>query len=408
MLIERFKNLRGFMANPTRFLDHASSGEATVQIKQLGPKRFVLVFDPLIARDVLIRRSTIYVQNRSIFDRIKPLTGPRGLVQLNGPPSKAARGQVRPMLSRDSLAKFSRIIEDNSLAAFDTIDVRRDFAPGPFLMELVLQNALEMFLDVERKEDQTEIGEIFLELHALCGKRMLSPFVLPLILPSPQNKQIVRLARDLRARVKRHIDSKSSFAEGSIPALFRDDPNMIDHCLTFLFAGHETTAASICFTVLLLAQNQIYQDHLIEGIPEQVLSIYKEGLRLFPPAYMLVRQAERADTLGNESIRRGDQVVIGLKQILSDSRWFAKADSFFPERFLERSTPEMQAFFPFGLGPKSCIGEQVAYLEAEIILREFGRAFEIAPMLEAIRATPMVTLHPDMKQTIRLSRRKIC
>src|SRR5262249_9013218 len=150
----------------------------------------------------------------------------------------------------------------------------------------------------------------------------------------------------LRSEI-RSLITKELVPDTGVPAAFRVDENLIDHCMTFLFAGHETTAASLAFTFLLLAQNPEYQKPIADGDENTTLDVYKESLRLYPPAYMLAREATRNATLLGTPVRKGDQLILGITELHRNPRFFDNANEFVPERFRQRMKHPL-AFIPFG------------------------------------------------------------
>lgn len=405
-----FKNLTQFMADPISFMKTCSENGHEISRHRLGPKNFVFVFNPEAAQEILVKRPQVYVQNRTIFDRIKPVTGDKGLVQLSGSDSQKARAKARPMFVSNAMEEARGYIEAytndllNKLGASSTINVTET------MTDLILRTALRIFIGIDSEDMVASIGPKFLRLNHLCGMRMRSLLPLPLVIPSGTNLEIIKLRKDIRNLLKIHLARNYTNGISTVPAVFRDDSAVVDHCMTFLFAGHETTAASLAFTLLLLAQNPSYQEAIHSGDAEMTLAVYKESLRLYPPAYMLARQAVRADELQaggpdhSFKIKKSDQVFIAIASMHRSARFFESPNDFIPERFLSKLKHPF-AFLPFGAGGKSCVGERLAYLEATVILKMICQKYQIKPVAETILSEPLITLHPVSHQQIRLELR---
>ena len=381
--MKNYMHLHDFMKNPVHFLDMRHfHNPAPVQEVNLGPKRFILVFDPEVAQTILVQKSDTYIQNRSVFDRIKPVTGEKGLVQLEGKESRDYRKMSRPMFAAQNMARLNQIVETY---IEETLD---DLKPGcpidimTLMTEFTMRTAFSMFLGIDIKNSSYPFGRKFYELNQLCGKRMLSPFGLPSL-------RLTQLKKSLRKEIKKHVSSEKQ--DLNVMSIYKDEDSLVDQCLTFLFAGHETTAASLAFTFLLLSQHPEYQLRINQE-NDMAQKVYKESLRLYTPAYMLARQAISDDELGGIRVRKGDQVLIGMKQIHRLEKYFKNSDQFIPERF--EGQPSI-AFFPFGKGPKSCIGEALAYQEAVTVIKAFCRRFHIEARNKTIVARPFITLHPE-------------
>jgi cytochrome P450 len=391
MVMKKIKQLRQFIQHPVNFLDQlkANSPEL-VQEVYLGPKRFVVVFDPDVASGILIQKSERYLQNRAIFGKIKPVTGNRGLVQLQGLESREFRKTARELFTPNNLSQLKLIIEKYADENIDALMGQEKIDITNVMTELILRTAFKMFLGIDIKKQALTLGADFLKLNELCGKKMLSPMSLPYYIPTPANLRIKRLRNALRQKIQKSI--KTAPDSLNVVSVFADEETLLDQCMTFLFAGHETTASSLAFTFLLLARHPEYQKRIAEGEEGLSLKVYKESLRLFPPAYMLVREALKDDQLGNVSVKKGDQIIIGLKQIQRLKNYFPNPDLFLPERF---DGPTSKAFFPFGKGPKACIGENLAYMEAEIVINAFCKRMVFKKQNQEIHIKPLITLHPE-------------
>lgn len=392
--------LTDFMAEPVYFMNALAKSDEMKRIR-LGPKPFVFVFNPEAAQEILVRRSGTYLQNRTVFDRIQPVTGKKGVVQLSGAESQVARNKSRAMFTSASLESARSIIEAYTQEMLEKVESIGKFDASDELTFLILRTTLKIFLGVDSTELVAQIGHKFLRLNYLCGLRMRSLVPAPLFIPTFKNREIKSLTKEIRHLIANHIASRT---DTGVPRVFHQDPALIDHCMTFLFAGHETTASSLAFTLLLLAKNQKYQNSIADGGEEAALVVYKESLRLFPPAYMLARQAASDDELCGLKVRKGDQVIIGICEMQRNSKYFDRPDDFFPERFQEKLKHPF-SFIPFGAGSKSCLGERLAYLEASVVLNMICKRFSLSCSDEPIKSEPLITLHPLGNQFIQIQRR---
>ncbi len=398
-------NLTDFMAEPLSFMNRVAAvaeKSSNISILRIGPKRFVFVFDPDVSHEVLVKKPAIYAQNRTVFDRIQPVTGKKGIVQLAGKDSQEARGKSRGLFTSSSLDSARAIVETYTQDLIGKLRFESSFDVTDEMTSLILKTAIRIFLGIDSTELVSMIGTKFLRLNYLCGLRMRSLIPPPLFVPTFKNREIKALQVEIRSLITKHVNN---FPPTGVSKAFQNDEAMIDHCMTFLFAGHETTAASLAFTLLLLAQNPKYQDLIANGDDPITLAVYKESLRLYPPAYMLARQAESHDTLKGHEIRKGDQVIIGITELHRNKNYFSRPNDFAPERFLENLNHPF-SFIPFGAGGKSCVGERLAYLEATIVIKMICQTFSLSISNESIKSEPLITLHPLSNQFIQLRPRK--
>jgi cytochrome P450 len=163
-----------------------------------------------------------------------------------------------------------------------------------------------------------------------------------------------------------------------------DDRMIRDEVVTMFLAGHETAAASLSWALYLLAQHPVVADRLAtqldagEGSPllDQVM---REGLRLYPPAYRISRTAVSSCMIGEFQVQAGAEIMIPQWAVHRSARFFEQPDAFRPERWTEAFTAQLPrfAYFPFGGGPRTCIGNTFAQLEGTVVLAKICRRFEL-------------------------------
>ena len=206
-----------------------------------------------MAYSILTKQSDIFLQNKTIFDRIKPVPGNKGLVQRQGPDSKKMRKLIMPsLLSSTAMGNVSEIVLKNTNELISDLSIKNESFEvdiSTLMTKLILRSAFEMFLGVDLNEIDDQIIKDYLELNSKCGDRMRSIMAMPLAVPTKRNQKIKKLSKRIRDEV-----SKIMKAKGTSPLLkvLDKDENLLDHCLTFLFAGHETMAASLSFSFLKL------------------------------------------------------------------------------------------------------------------------------------------------------------
>jgi len=187
-----------------------------------------------------------------------------------------------------------------------------------------------------------------------------------------------------------------------------------DEVMTLFLAGHETTAVALSWAWYLLAQSPQTQARLAEEV-DSVLGgrtpavtdlprlrytemVVNESMRLYPPAFALSRRALRPCEIGGYTLPTGITVAIPIWVVHRDSRWFDKPDTFMPERWANDAARHLPrfAYFPFGGGPRQCIGNTFAMMEAVLVLAMTAQRFrlELAPG-QTVRRTPYITLSTE-------------
>ena len=191
------------------------------------------------------------------------------------------------------------------------------------------------------------------------------------------------------------------------------DQELADEVLTFLLAGHETTANALTWTLLLLSQNPVCQRRLREEA-QRVLPVatcehrhlqglaytecvIKESMRLYPPAWIIERGTEKDAVLGGHRIPKGTMVLVSPYVTHRHPGFWSNPEGFDPERFSpERSASyDRYQYIPFGGGPRVCIGSVFAMMEAQIILALSAKylQFDLLPG-HKVNLDPLVTLRP--------------
>jgi cytochrome P450 len=229
---------------------------------------------------------------------------------------------------------------------------------------------------------------------------------LPGWIPTPGNLRYRRTIRQYRERMDGLVDRRRRsgddgddllsillHAEGEDGTTL-SEAEVRDNLLTFMFAGHETSSLALTYAFLLLSQNpdamqSLREEHErvlgaespgFEHVPrlEFTENVVTESMRLHPPAHIIIRRAVEDSVVGGYRIPEGTILTLPQFYIHRDDRWYDAPDEFRPERWtdgFEAELPEY-AYFPFGGGPRHCIGMRFAMLELQLAVSVFAREFD--------------------------------
>lgn len=186
---------------------------------------------------------------------------------------------------------------------------------------------------------------------------------------------------------------------------------LVDEIKVLFIAGHETTANALTFTLYLLAKNPDIQqkvfDEIIEiesqtnDLVEQLQkmtytnAVLNESMRLYPPAWITDRQNVTDDTLAGYHIKKETLIGVSFYELHRNPKYWTNPDQFNPERFLgEQKKLSMQYFYPFGAGPRMCIGAGFAIYEMCLTIAQIVKKYEIKSNTDTVQFNPLITLKP--------------
>jgi cytochrome P450 len=304
------------------------------------------------------------------------------------------------------------------------------------MMQLALRIVGKTLFDADVTRDAKEVGEtldILLHIAANFGRTIL----VPLWVPTPRNiraklgikrleKVIYRIIADRRASGRDTGDLLSILLQAQDEdGTHMNDRQLRDETITLFLAGHETTANTLSWTWWLLAQNPAVEKKFheeldgvlggraptVDDLPKltYLSQVLTESLRLYPTAWGMARLAAEEHEIAGYPVRPGYGVAFAQWVIHRDARWFDAPLEFRPERWengLAKQLPRF-AYFPFGGGPRQCIGNTFALMEAGVVLATVGQRFRFA-LAPDHKVTPLasITLRPKNGIQVRLEARK--
>jgi unspecific monooxygenase len=306
------------------------------------------------------------------------------------------------------------------------------------MQSLALEIAGTSMFSLAMERYRAELRDMITRYTARLGRPSLLDFLLPLAIPSPRDLARRRVRRRWVDLIGRIIAERRGKASEAAPRDLFDvlstarDPEsdrpfsedaLLDQVATLIAAGHETTGVALFWSLCLLAATPAVQERLATEVatldlgPENAAEVLRhlvysravvqEALRLYPPAYTLVRQARDADNADGIAVPAGAIVFIAPWVLHRHRRLWTQPEVFDPARFLPGApVPDRFAYLPFGVGPRVCIGAQFALTEATLVLAALIKAFAIEREGdEPIIPVGIVTTQPDHHPLFRLRRR---
>jgi cytochrome P450 len=306
------------------------------------------------------------------------------------------------------------------------------------MMRLTLQIVCNVLFSMELSDETEALRDAVTvgQYHITRQYRSFLSLVTPEFIPTRNNRAFRKAMQRLDETISGLIDlrrggeEKPDLLSMLLHAQDEDgsgmsDPQLRDEVLTLFLAGHETTANAIAWTGYLLSQHPGVESALLAelrevlggrspspaDLPKLVYAeaVFSEAMRLYPPAYIVIRRALNDDTLPSGfTFPAGSDLFMCQYWVHRDPRFFPDPERFDPDRFLAETKDERPAFsyFPFGGGSKMCIGESFARMEGVLLLATMAQRFQMTLVPgQTIAPEPLVTLRPKNGVRVRLTRR---
>jgi cytochrome P450 len=293
------------------------------------------------------------------------------------------------------------------------------------MMRLTLEVVVKTLFNTDVSAEADKVGQVLSQMAKPFASQATLKWILDNRLPTSTHRSFNRAAREIDEIVYRLIAERRSSGsdEGDLLSMLlaahdedgsrMNDKQLRDEVMTLFLAGHETTALTLSWAWYLLAQNPESEakfhaelDEVLDsGLPavddlarlKYTEMIAKESMRLYPPAYALGREAIEECELGGYRVPAGAQVFMFQWATQRDPRFFAEPDAFRPERWTEEFSNRLPkyAYFPFGGGPRACIGNYFAMMEIVMLLATIGQRFRFSLVPDQqVSLMPAMSLRP--------------
>jgi cytochrome P450 len=406
----------------------------------------LFVASPALVQELLVDHADDYVKNRSLTVFARPVLGD-GLVVSQDAKHRSRRSIVAPAFLPKRIARYADAIVEETDRVLATIPTQGEIDLAEEMTRLTLHVVASTLIHTEVADDVRRVGDAFTRVSQALMTLVRSFVPLPPSWPTRSGRKLLRAARELDQVVHRIIrerraraDDPALLARGSgrsdgdllsLLMLVRDEAGrglddlaLRDEVMTLLLAGHETTANALTWALQLVATSpevaralQAEVDQVLGERPPRYddlprlslcLQVFKETLRLYPPAYLVGRIARRESELAGYRIPRGQLVFVNIYGMQRRPELFTHPHSFRPERFddqAERRWPK-SSYIPFGVGPRVCVGNHFALMEGQLVLARCAQRLELTGAVARVaEAEPLVTLRPRGRVRMRVAPR---
>jgi len=432
-----FGSSRTYASDPFRFISTLEDAYGDVARFDMGPMETVMLCDPTAIERVLVSEADRFRKPDFQGDALGDLLGD-GLLLSEGDTWEKQRQLANPAFSMRRLAGMADRITDHaedrlvSWTEGDVVNVERA------MTRTTLDVILDLMMGVQLSEERVETIEE--QLMPLGQRFEPDPlrFAAKEGMGKPDDAEfdaavetLDGILDDIIAVRERTAGSGDDGPMDFLSVLIRarDDgvesaEQLRDEMMTMLLAGHDTTALTLTYTWFLLSEHPEVEQRVHEELDEVVGDdrpgmehvreleylewVIQESMRLYPPVYVMFREPTEDVTLSGYPIDSGQTLMLPQWGVHRSERFYDDPETFDPERWKPERAKERPrfAYFPFGGGPRHCIGKHLAMLEAQLIVATTAQQYELDFLGETpLELMPSLTAHPRQEMSMRVVER---
>ena len=428
-----FSGLLAYRRGPLPYFQNLANRYGDISFFRIGPQEAFFVNHPDLIKDVLVTNNQNFMKGL-VLQRAKRLLG-EGLLTSEGEFHRRQRRLAQPAFHRQRIASYADVMVDYAKRTSERWHDGAKLDLSVEMMRLTLGVVGKTIFDADVESESGEVGEAMTVVMELFDTLTLPFFELLSKLPLPQ----LRRFDAARAKLDRIIFSlvedrrRSGVDRGDLLSMLllaqdeegdggqMTDQQLRDELMTIFLAGHETTANALTWTWYLLSNHPEVETRLHQEVDEVLGSrkpefadvaqlrytemVVAESMRLFPPAWAIGRLSTVDCEVGGYFVPQKSLVIASQYVMHRDERYYKSPLAFDPERWTpeaRESRPQF-AYFPFGGGPRRCIGEGFAWMEAILLLATLAQKWKLRLVPHhPVAMKPVVTLRPKhgMKMTI--------
>ncbi|MFN8373431.1 MAG: cytochrome P450 [Anaerolineae bacterium] len=372
-----------------------------------GPFPAHIANHPDYAHQIMVTDADKYYKDRTTKTVLKPVLG-NGLFVSDSDFWKRQRKLVQPAFHSKRIGDYAQVIVDYAAEVAEQWQSGQTIEVDTAMTALTMRVIAKVLFDADVSKEAHEVGETITEVLEMVNKRFNSLLLMPDWIPTASNRQMKNAVERLDNLIYGFINERRKAAadKGDLLSMLlmaqdddasrMTDKQVRDEAMTLFGAGHETTAVTLTWTWYLLSQHPDIEQNLLAEL-EQVLGgrkptladlpklqytemIVKEAMRLYPAAWIVSRENMEDVNIAGHPIKKNNIIMINIYGMHRDARFFDNPDEFRPERFSpenEKLIPKY-AYIPFGGGPRVCIGNQFAMMEAKLILATLAPHFHLS------------------------------
>jgi cytochrome P450 len=429
-------SLLAYRRGPLAYFQNLAKRYGDISFFRIGPQEAFFLNHPDLVKDLLVTNNQNFMKGL-VLQRAKRLLG-EGLLTSEGEFHRRQRRLAQPAFHRQRIASYADVMIDYASRTSerwrdgDTLDISVE------MMRLTLGIVGKTLFDADVESESGEVGKAMTVVMELFDTLTLPFFELLSKLPLPQLRRFDAARTKLDRIIFSLVDERrrSGADHGDLLSMLllaqdeegdggqMTDQQLRDELMTIFLAGHETTANALTWTWFLLSEHPEIEARLHQEL-DKVLSTRKpefadvaqlrytemvlaESMRLYPPAWAIGRLATVDCELGGYFVPKKSLVLVSQYVMHRDERYYDNPLAFDPERWTSelRETRPQFSYFPFGGGPRRCIGEGFAWIEGILCLATLARRWRLRLVPHhPVALKPVVTLRPKHGMKMVLKKR---
>lgn len=416
-----YANARRILRNPLPFHHQIFKEKGdTFRLKiGLGGQKVVFSRDAGFAEYVLQKNYKNYTKTYIQTEELAKYLG-HGLLTAEGELWKKQRKLIQPAFHRKQLKGLLGSIRNAILGELKKIEPGKPMDIFPVFNDLAFQTVVKsLFSSAVGQSEIDRLQHITEAAQKMLVKELRQPYLGWWFKMSGSIQRNIDLTHEARAILNAIIEERErsgnredDLLDMLLDARYEDDTAMsreqlIDEILILFTAGHETTSNALTFTCELLARNPHAQEKIAAEVEKAkydsenlfefiqkcpfTQQVIEETMRLYPPAYFIDRVNVEDDEFEDMFIPKGSSLLFSLYEIHRHEKYWKDPETFDPDRFSEG---RREHYFPFGAGPRKCIGSNFAMYEMIITIAELVSKYKLSTSKKQIEILPLITLKP--------------
>lgn len=417
-----FANSKRILQNPLPF--HRENFEKlgdTFRISIPGEGKVIFSRDPAWVKQILQKQHRSFEKSKLQTKDLAKYIG-KGLLTAEGEHWRKHRRMIQPAFNTSHVQQLLPIIQATIQQEVGKLkqDTPQDAHAlmGDLAFQVVAKSLFsksDIGATMHRLKEITEVNQNMLV------REMRRPYLTWWFDLTGQTQKHLNLSKEAQDLLNALIEKRSDDPGGEedlldllLSAKYEDGAPMpraqlIDEVMILFTAGHETTANALAFTLYFIAKDPSLQKRLVEEVEtfytsdglqnlskmNWIIATLKEAMRIFPPVYVIDRVSMEKVEVAGTTLDKGTLVLLSIFELHRTASFWKNPESFEPQRFLDIDMKQLGGhYYPFGAGPRMCIGNTFANLEMILVVAEILKRFEISTPMDAVDINPLITLKP--------------